>query len=104
MRSKDISRYANRARQLGSVDKAVNVFTVKALFSTLTNVNFDPARFQALLKEAASIKERAKSLYEAACKRAGKKAEQFPCEVQWWTNLDNLDALVETGAACRHSG
>jgi hydroxylamine reductase len=95
---KDLSRYANRARQLGSVDKAVNVFTVKALFSTLTNVDFDPARFQALLKEAASIKERAKSLYEAACKRAGKKAEQLPCEVQWWANLDDLDVLVKTGA------
>jgi hydroxylamine reductase len=95
---KDLSRYANRARQLGSVDKAVNIFTVKALFSTLTNVDFDPARFQALLREAASIKERAKSLYEAACKRAGKKAEQLSCEVLWWTNLDNLDVLVETGA------
>ena len=43
---KDVSRYANRARQLGSTDKTVNVFTVKALFSTLTNVNFDPARFR----------------------------------------------------------
>jgi hydroxylamine reductase len=95
---KDLSRYANRARQLGSVDKAVNVFTVKAMFSTLTNVDFDPARFQAFLREAASIKERAKLLYEAACKRSGKKAEQLPCEVQWWANLDNLDALVETGA------
>jgi hydroxylamine reductase len=95
---KDLSRYANRARQLGSVDKAVNVFTVKALFSTLTNVDFDPARFQALLREAASIKERAKSLYEAACKRSGKNAEQFLSEVLWWTNLDNLDVLVETGA------
>jgi len=95
---KDLSRYANRARQMGSVDKAINVFTVKALFSTLTNVDFDPARFQVLLREAASIKERAKSLYEGACKRAGKKAEHFPCEVLWWTNLDNLDVLVETGA------
>jgi hydroxylamine reductase len=95
---KDLSRYANRARQLGSVDKTINIFTVKALFSTLTNVDFDPARFQMLLREAASIKERAKSLYEAACKRAGKKVEQFPCEVLWWTNLDNLDVLIETGA------
>ncbi len=95
---KDFSRYANRARQLGSVDKDVNVFTVKALFSTLTNVDFDPARFQAFLKEAASIKERAKSLYEAAYKRSGKKAEQLPCEVPWWTNLDDLNMLTKTGA------
>ncbi|MGA2071224.1 MAG: hydroxylamine reductase [Sedimentisphaerales bacterium] len=93
---KDISRYANRARQMGSVDKAVNVFTVKAMFSTLTNVDFDPARFQALLKEAASVKEKAKSLYETACKRSGKVPEQFPCEVLWWANIDNIDVLVET--------
>ena len=95
---KDLSRYANRARQLGSIDKAVNIFTVKAMFSTLTNVDFDPVRFQALMREAASIKERAKSLYETACKRAGKEAEYLPCEVQWWVNLDNLDVLIETGA------
>jgi hydroxylamine reductase len=95
---KDLSRYANRARQLGSVDKAVNIFTVKALFSTLTNVDFDPARFQALLKEATSIKERTKSLYEGACKRSGKQAEQLPCEVQWWANLNDLNLLVEIGA------
>jgi hydroxylamine reductase len=94
---KDLSRYANLARQLGSVDKAVNIFTVKALFSTLTNVDFDPDRFQALLREAASIKERAKSLYEGACKRAGKKAEQLPYAVRWWTNIDDLETLVETG-------
>jgi hydroxylamine reductase len=95
---KDLSRYANRARQLGSVDKAVNIFTVKALFSTLTNVDFDPVRFQGFLKEAASIKEKAKSLYETACKRSGKQAEQLGCEVQWWTNLNDLNKLVETGA------
>jgi hydroxylamine reductase len=95
---KNLSCYANRARQLGNVDKTVNVFTVKALFSTLTNVDFDPARFQALLREAASIKERVKSLYEGACKRSGKKAEQLPCEVQWWANFDDLNLLIETGA------
>jgi hydroxylamine reductase len=95
---KDISRYANRARQLGSVDKAVNIFTIKAMFSTLTNVDFDPARLQALLKEAAAIKEKAKSLYEVSCKRAGKQAEQLSCEVQWSANLNDLNKLVETGA------
>ncbi len=94
---KDISRYASRARQMGSIDKAVNVFTVKALFSTLTNVDFDPARFQAFIKEAISIKQKAKSLYETACKRSGKTPEQFTCDVQWWTDVDNLDALVEKG-------
>ncbi|MFH1370758.1 MAG: hydroxylamine reductase [Planctomycetota bacterium] len=94
---KDISRYAHHVRQLGSVDESVNVFTVKALFSTLTNVDFDPARFQNFLNEAASIKERAKSLYEKACKQTEKKPEQFTCDVQWWTGLDDLGGLVEKG-------
>jgi hydroxylamine reductase len=41
---KGISRYSHRARQSGNTDKSVNVFTIKAMFSTLTNVNFNPAR------------------------------------------------------------
>jgi hydroxylamine reductase len=94
---KDISRYAHFARQLGAVDRTINVFTIKALFSTLTNVNFDPTRFLVLLQEAASIKQRAKSLYETVCKRSGKNPEQFSCNVQWWADLDNLDASVEKG-------
>jgi hydroxylamine reductase len=95
---KDISRYAHRARQLGATDGQINVFTVKAFFSTLTNVNFSPARFQILLNQAASIREKAISLYESACKKAGKKSEQFPCDPQWWTGIDDIDALIETGA------
>jgi hydroxylamine reductase len=95
---KDLSRYANRARQLGSVDKTINIFTIKAMFSTLTNVDFDPVRFQTLLKEAASIKDKAKSLYHAASKKAGKQAEELPCEVQWSANLNDLNKLVEIGA------
>ncbi|MGD0078776.1 MAG: hydroxylamine reductase, partial [Sedimentisphaerales bacterium] len=94
---KDISCYAHRARQMGAVDKAVNVFTVEALFSTLTNVDFDPTRFQKFLNEAAAIKEKAKSLYETACKRQGKSPEQLACDVQWWTGPDDLNALIEKG-------
>ena len=94
---KDISRYAHRAGQLGATDKDVNVFTVKAMFSTLTNVNFDPFRFQKYFKEAAVIKEKAKSLYENACKKSGKKSEQFTCDVQWWANLDDMDSIIKNG-------
>lgn len=94
---KDISRYAHRARELGRIDETINVFTVKALFSTLTNVNFAPVRFQAFLRQAASIREKAKSLYETACKKAAKKPEQFTCDVQWWMGLDDLGGLVEKG-------
>lgn len=40
---KGMAAYAHHARRLGKVDESVDAFTEEALFSTLTNVNFDPA-------------------------------------------------------------
>ncbi len=94
---KDVARYAHRAGQLGARDREVDVFVVKALFSTLTNVNFDPARFQAYLREAAQVKAKAKSLYEQAAKKAGKSAAPLDCPVAWWEGTGNLSKLVEKG-------
>jgi hydroxylamine reductase len=90
---KDISQYAHRAYQLRAGDRQVDVFVVEALFSTLTNVNFDPVRFQQFIRQAAQMKERAKKLYESADQKAGRKAEEIPCPITWWQDVDNMDAL-----------
>ena len=55
--AKGISQYANRARQLGAKDNAVDVFVVEALFTTVTNVNFDAARLEDMIRKAATIKK-----------------------------------------------
>ncbi|OHB64873.1 MAG: hydroxylamine reductase [Planctomycetes bacterium RBG_13_62_9] len=94
---KDIARYAHRAYQLGARDRDVDVFTVKALFSTLTNVNFDPARFQAFVDEAAEIKGRAQRLYEKAAMRVGQTLERLDCPVAWWEGRNDLDTLARKG-------
>lgn len=39
---KGMAAYANHARRLGKTDEAVSAFIEEALFSTMTNVNFDP--------------------------------------------------------------
>ncbi|HOY63819.1 MAG TPA: hydroxylamine reductase, partial [bacterium] len=36
--TKGIGAYAHRARQLGAVDNEINLFTIEALFTTVTNV------------------------------------------------------------------
>ncbi|MGB9587181.1 MAG: hydroxylamine reductase, partial [Armatimonadota bacterium] len=54
--TKGIAMYAHRARQLGATDREINVFTLEALFSTVTNVDFDPERIQALIYKAAEIR------------------------------------------------
>lgn len=95
--AKDISRYAHRAYQLGVRDREVDVFTIKALFSTLTNVNFDPARFVGYMNEAARMKDRAQKLYEKAAIKAGQTLERLDCPVRWWEGRDDLDTLTRKG-------
>jgi hydroxylamine reductase len=48
-----LSQVAQAGRKVGVTDQDINVFTVRAAFSTLTNVDFDPDRFLTLIHEAA---------------------------------------------------
>ena len=73
--AKGISMYAHRARQLGAIDKNVDVFVTEALFTTITNVNFDEARMEGMICKASEVRETAKILYEKACKKTGKTPE-----------------------------
>ncbi len=63
---KGISMYAYRARRFGAADPAIDAFTIEALYATLTNVNFDPARIIALIRQAVNIRNNARILYEDA--------------------------------------
>ncbi|NLI82768.1 MAG: hydroxylamine reductase [Deltaproteobacteria bacterium] len=61
-----IALYAVEGRKAGVVDREVNVFTCEAMFSTLTNVNFDPADVANFLKRAVELRDRLKSKVKAA--------------------------------------
>jgi len=61
-----VSVYADRAARVGARDAAVDAFTPHAWFTTLTNVNFDARRFDGLIAEALAMRERARTLAEAA--------------------------------------
>ena len=52
-----LSAVAVDARKAGITDHAINVFMVKALFSTLTNVDFDPARFVDLINQCVTMRD-----------------------------------------------
>ena len=57
---KGISQYNVAARANGAGDNAATQFVMKAMFTTLTNVNFNPARFTQMIDEAKQIRERVK--------------------------------------------
>lgn len=94
--TKGISMYAHRARQLNAKDREVDIFTIEALFSTVTNVNFDPERLQVLLLKAARIMDKARSLYEEACKKAGRTPEVLTGPASW-VPTDDLKGLIKQG-------
>lgn len=72
-----ISMYAHRARALGETDRVIDVFVVEALFTTGTNVNFDEERMEEMIHKAGAIRDRARMLYEEACRKAGKAPERL---------------------------
>jgi hydroxylamine reductase len=63
---KGLSQVAVEGRKVGVNDQQVNQFTSKAIFSTLTNVDFDPARFVDLINEAAEKRDALKQKVNAA--------------------------------------
>ena len=93
---KGISQYAHRARQLGASDPVVDRFALEALFTTVTNVNFDPRRLEVILRKAATIKDRARALYEKACAQK-KVAAESPAGPADWQPAPTLDGLIRQG-------
>ena len=63
---KGLSRVAVEGRKVGINDQEVNRFTSKAIFSTLTNVDFDPERFVELINEAVEKRDTLKEKVQAA--------------------------------------
>lgn len=63
---KGLSLHAVEARKAGIVDPGINIFTTKALFSTLTNVDFDPERFKPLILKSIELREGLKARVKTA--------------------------------------
>jgi hydroxylamine reductase len=54
---KGLSLYAIEGRKAGIKDSAIDRFACEAIFSTLTNVNFDADRFVGLINKTVSLRE-----------------------------------------------
>jgi hydroxylamine reductase len=83
-----LSQVAAEGRRVGVSSPEVNVFTVQAAFSTLTNVDFDPERFVELITRAAKHRDELKEKVRAA----GGKIEFSGAAV--FTPKTSLDELV----------
>jgi hydroxylamine reductase len=94
--TKGVSMFAHRARQLGKIDAEVDRFVIEALFATVTNVDFDTARLQTHLNDAARMRDRARQLYEDACRENGSVPASFNGSTTWRPASD-IPGLVGQG-------
>ena len=89
-----LSLVAVAGRKAGVVDNAIDRFTAEAIFSCLTNVDFDPARFQQLINTAVSLREGLK----VKVKAAGGAAQFSEAEANF-VPAKTLPELITQGSA-----
>ena len=94
--AKGVSMYAHRAGALGQHDRDIDVFVIEALFTTVTNVNFDAVRLEEMLQTAAGLKDKAKALYQEAVLKAGNIEEELTGPA-CWIPADSRESLVSEG-------
>ncbi|PKM97027.1 MAG: hydroxylamine reductase [Elusimicrobia bacterium HGW-Elusimicrobia-3] len=82
--AKGISQYAHQAAKAGKRDRAIDVFVVEALFTTVTNVNFDPKNIAGQIQKGQEVKAKARAL-------AGNPALEGPAA---WTAPSDYAALL----------
>ena len=88
---KGLSQVATAARKNKIIDEKADMFVCKALFSTLTNVNFDPNRFVELIKQSVQIRDSLR-----------KKVQEAEINISSTTAIDfvlknTISELVEQG-------
>ncbi len=83
---KGISIYGDKLKELGAADRSNDDFIDQGLFATITNANWDDARFVAMITEGLKRRDQIKAKFLAAYRE--KNGRDFDCGT----------------ARCRHMG
>ena len=90
--TKGLGQYAHRARKNGAVDDSLNLATAEALFSTVTNVNFDPQRMAGVIRQTVAARAKARKLYEEASRNPEQLTGPAVFQVE-----DDLNGMIAQG-------
>ncbi len=92
---KGISIFGEKLKELGEADRSNDEFIVQGLFATITNANWDDARFTVLIQEALQRRDLIKSNFLAAYKeKKGHEFDEDLPEAAVWTT-GNTDDFAE---------
>ncbi|MBU0985349.1 MAG: hydroxylamine reductase, partial [candidate division Zixibacteria bacterium] len=93
--AKGISQYMHRAGKLGARDRDIDIFVTEALFTTVTNVNFDPDSIAVMVRRAAELRDRARTLYFDVCQKAAQAPETLTGPAEWIPAATMDDLLLQ---------
>lgn len=95
---KGIAVWGEKARQLGIKDEILDRFIAEALFTTVTNVNFDPDRIASIIREAYDYKEKIKQKFLNEYRRKQSKdfVDAVPSTAEWKPGV-SLEELIDQG-------
>jgi len=85
---------AEAGRKVNVIDNAIDIFVCEAIFACLTNVDFDPARFEDFIYQTVKLRDELKAKVEAA----GGTIESTAAALTF-TPADTREGLEEQGAA-----
>ena len=95
---KGLAIYADKSREFGARNEAADLFLIEGLFTTVTNVDFDPVQLAGKLRKCFDLKEKVKALYESACReKTCGHASQITAGPAAWVIASDLEGLVRQG-------
>ncbi len=89
---KGVSIAAAAGRKVNISDPETNQFTCMAMFSTLTNVEFDPYRFEDLLQESVSLRDKMIQRVKAAGGTISSDSDSLTLKLK-----PSLDGMIKQG-------
>ena len=94
---KGISVFAEKAKELDVDYKEARDFIVDGMFATITNVNFDEARFEEMIEEGLELRDKYREKFEKAYEeKYGKEFKEDLPEMAVWSP-DNKDDYYTKG-------
>ncbi|NOQ23491.1 MAG: hydroxylamine reductase [Candidatus Aegiribacteria sp.] len=95
--AKGVSNWAARAGKLGVVNREADIFVIEALFTTVTNVNFDSDTLISLIRTGVEVRDNIRDQYIKACEEKGLDPEKPGGPAVW--EMPENDGEIENEAA-----
>jgi len=92
---KGVAFWADKAREKGAIDREIDVFMIEALFTTVTNVDFDPDNLAKVAGQCAGMRDRAQALYEKSA--GGSFQGEVPAAARPWKPAATTAEMVAEG-------